>query len=181
MKKVIFSALFIFVSIISFSSPLVIASKKSSTQSSIQNHEGQLIDIFKSMDKSILKSSDEKLISEYLIGKNNEIVKYLINKYPQKLPMDSIDVNDPMCIYFGLFMAMVESNQINEGEAGKMAPWLECVGGVVFGAIGVYDIIHQAQNLSFNGAWSLVKKLVRRYLGWWSAAVCIYDIVTTCF
>ena len=152
-----------------------------------QRQEQNLLDIYKNLDKEILNSGDEKQIKHYLINKNKEIAEYLINKYPKLGSFDELEydiIGDIDFSTFGVIYAIAEHAgllDINKESisTNRNAFW-ECVGGVL-GITAIYDLISGASGATYGSTWSVVKKLVKRYVGWIGVGYALYEIATTCF
>src|SRR4030081_3129277 len=94
----------------------------------------KLKDLFSTLDMGILRCGNEKKISEYLKGKNREIVNYLKEKLPQYGPYDEVDVNEPAATWLGLVYAIGEESNwqpINQLAKAALPQWLTCTLGVI--------------------------------------------------
>ncbi|MBS0645319.1 MAG: hypothetical protein JSR97_01840 [Verrucomicrobia bacterium] len=172
-----------------------------SLPTNIKNQESVLVELFKNIDKSKLKSTDSIEIVKYITEKNIEIKNYLVSTYPNE-EFEKIDVNDPGTLYVGLMTAIAETNKyepIDNLKSGSgpntlqtfdkkaLPQWASCameVIGGMFDIVGLYNE-YVALFTSTTTTWSTVAGVVgrtlRRQFGWLAAAYLCYDIATTCF
>lgn len=146
--------------------------------------QDKLIDIYKNLDKEILNGGNEKQIQEYLIKVNNQTIDYLAKNYPDLGILDHDNVNDVDFAVFGLVYALAEhfgylGSNTNIVSAERESFW-QCVGGVL-GITAIYDLVSGASTATYSSTWSVVKKLVKRYVGWIGVGYALYEIATNCF
>lgn len=175
----LFSCLFAFSNTSSTPSSLESVSKNSKTYNS-------LLEFFNSYDTTLLKSGDESVIVDYLKEKNIQIISYLQQNYRQFGSLENIDPESPDVQIFGYYYAIMEANNFQPydvSEAGRMAipGWLACAVDVIGAGSGIYELISGAAFESYGAAWALIKRLVKRYVGWLGVAYTLYEIATDCF
>lgn len=157
---------------------------KPSNSFSVTNkcNESKLIDIYKSVDGKILNSGDEKMVRAYLIDINKKVATYLQTNYPQLGPTDVFNVEDVDFAVFGLVYALAEyGGHMESSTVSREIPaWLQCVGGVL-GVTAIYELVSGAATATYASTWSVVKKLVKRYVGWLGVGLALWEIATECF
>jgi hypothetical protein len=192
MKKVLKATTFAIIFLLSqgymFGKPLFIVKKSNSIEILKGKKENpvqkeNLLELYKNLDGKILTSGDENAVKSYLVEKNKQIFSYLKTKYPKFESLDGIDVNDENFIVFGLVYALAEHGgylQSVEARPVGIPGWLQCVGGVL-GVTEIYGLISGASTMTYGTAWGIVKKLVKRYVGWLGVGLALWEIATECF
>jgi hypothetical protein len=147
----------------------------------------KLIDIYTSLDESILKSGNEKAVKAYLVDKNMQILNYLHTNYPESGTIDGtndiISINDEDFIVFGLVYALAEYGgylQSGVAKAAEIPGWIQCIGGVL-GVGAMYELISGAATATYASTWKIIKKIAKRYAGWLGVGLALWEIATECF
>lgn len=146
------------------------------------SNEQKLIDIYKKLDGNILKSKDEKMVRAYLIEINKKVAEYLRTHYLHLGSTDFFDVEDVDFAIFGLVYGLAEYGGYMESTtlSKEIPAWLQCVGGIL-GITAIYELVRDAATATYANVWSIVKKLVKRYVGWIGVGIALWEISTECF
>lgn len=145
-----------------------------------------LSELYKILDKTILKSGNESQITSYIQEKNVEIIDYLVSKYPQYNDAANADTKDLAIFHFGLVHAIAEENRFSSDlSANRLPAWANCAIDVVAGYFSIETLIADyvtlfTEGASWNTVWPVVINFVRRYAGWAIVAFVGYDIATEC-
>ncbi|HVK96955.1 MAG TPA: hypothetical protein VM368_04015, partial [Flavisolibacter sp.] len=101
---------------------------------------GSLANVLQTSDPTVLQSTNENEVAQYLVVKNQEIINFLSQKYPDRLPVNEIDVNDPFTTVFAVVHTLAELNNFEDldeseplqspGEgffvSSGLPDWLDC-------------------------------------------------------
>jgi hypothetical protein len=127
--------------------------------------------------------------AEIVTPVNQQALTYLSQNYPQFGSTSMVDINDPNFTYFA------EVYNVAEGEGlivptGNSTPtvatqaipaWVTCVSSIVSGFFSIEDLIKGLGTFEFGTVWTVVKFAIKKYAGWFAAAVLIYEVATNCF
>ena len=147
--------------------------------------EPKLIDMYRYVDLKLLQSKDEKIIILYLLQKNEAVLKYLAEKYPDFGELAGVNSNDPAVLLFGLVYAIAEADNFKPienitTEKAGIPGWLRCVVDVCLGYFDIQGIINGLGTFEFGPVWKAVKSAIKKNFGFISAAFLLYDIATEC-
>lgn len=186
MRKFFLSLIVIILSYLSNARTTTISTRPISDEKT--NISDSLIDIFRTMDTSILYSGNEETISNYLIQKNQEIISYISTNYENpEFIVASLDPNDVSTTYFGLVCAFYEANNFQPIENNVAAPedlpqWFTCALNVVGVTSGLSEVFATLGTFSWGSALTVVKFIVKKYVfGWFTAMTAIAGIIRECF
>lgn len=149
----------------------------------------KLIDLVIEGEPAILKSNDEARVAAFLKVKNEKIVQYLSNRYPQ-YGLPAVDAADPATVWFGLICAMYEANnfrplsdlKLKSILTSQVPGWLSCSLSVLGASYGVTQLVNSLGTFSYSSVWTVVKFVVKKYaVGWLGTAVALYQIANECF
>jgi hypothetical protein len=130
--------------------------------------------------------SSEAEAAQILQPMNAKILTYLTQTYPHLGSASVVNVNDPDFTYFAQVYSIAEqsgfitASNTNLITAREIPTWLRCTVEVIGGFFDVYSLIRGLGTFEFGTVWSVVKSAVKKYVGWFAAAVLIYDIATEC-
>jgi len=141
-----------------------------------QKAETELTRIFTSLNTNILKSKDERTISNYLTPINNQSVDYVLHTYRVNL-LDFYDRDDATLTFVG---CLVACNEVYHNPSETQRPY---IGQLIscfmegFGIANLADFISQAISgeMTVSTILGIIKKFVKRYVGWIGLAVGIYE------
>lgn len=148
-----------------------------------------LIDIVMADNRRVLKTADEATASAFLKMKNERVLQYLAQKYPQ-FGVPEIDKSDPSAIWFGLICAMYEANDfkpirdlpVKSVLMTRIPLWLTCTLSVIGATLGITELVGTLGAFSYASVWTCVKFVVKKYVtGWLGTAVALYEIASECF
>lgn len=148
---------------------------------------------FNSYNSLALISPDTLMTKAYLIEKNNSLIGTLSQNFPNSYKRNEMNQEDEIITYAGLIHMLAEeqgffrdSSTMPSQQAIRMAPWVDCVVGVLSGYLSVDGLISAYSTLIKEGAkWSTIRPFIKyalkRYGGWITVGWAIYDISTKCF
>lgn len=186
MRKIFFTAVFLMGVTIGFSRNMLVFPSDMSRDLPPRPYAG-LSDIIRTMDKSILKSSDENRIAAYLRVKNVEMANYVSTRYPDHHTGLPLDLNSPEATMYFMTFALFEENGFaplprDRDMVGKGAPtWLACAIGTLDIAFGISEIVSTLGTFSGGTVWQVVKWFVKKYVsGWLNVAIALVAVTSEC-
>lgn len=157
---------------------------------SIGGGDQRLIHLVVESDPVMLRGNNEQQAEHFLRSKNQKMIDYLVQKYPQYGRPD-INIDDPAASWFGLICAMYEAvgfRPLNTLDlrtkllAGQVPAWLSCALGVLGSSFGITQLVSTLGTFSYASVWATVKFVVKKYVtGWLGTAVALYNIANECF
>ncbi len=107
---------------------------------------------------------------------------YLETNYPQFGSFDGIDINHEDFVVFGLVYALAEKGGYLE-SGGVETEGIQEIASCVNDILGIslaYSLIRNASTATYSAIWNVIVKLAKRYAGWLSLAVTLWEIGTEC-
>jgi hypothetical protein len=186
MKKISFFVLIIMLfsninaKALGFTNNIPIITQKSSSYNSMK-------EFLNSWDLKMKNETDENIVSNYVISKNQEMIRYINAKYP-KVGITQLDANDPDLVILGQVIMIAEENNFKglPSQSAKMAPWLKCALDVVWGYLNIVDAYNEivatfTSGASSSAVWAVIKKQIKRHLSWVGAIWAVGEIISDCF
>jgi hypothetical protein len=130
--------------------------------------------------------SSEAEAAQILQPMNAEILTYLTQTYPHLGSASVVNVNDPDFAYFAQVYSIAEqsgfitASNSNLVTARAIPTWLRCTVDLVMGYFDVRGLISGLGTFEFGTVWAVVKTAIKKYVGWFAAAILVYDIATEC-
>jgi hypothetical protein len=151
------------------------------------NNYNSMKEFLNSWDLKMKNETDESVVSNYVKGKNQEMIRYINAKYP-KIGATELDANDPDLIILGQVIMIAEENNFKPlpSQNERMAPWLQCALDVVWGYLNIVDAYNEIVAVftgggSSSAVWTVIKKQIKRHLSWIGAIYAVGEIISDCF
>jgi len=120
--------------------------------------------------------------SANMVNMNVAIVDYL-QRYPSIGYIDPAATRDPRFLFATMvYSYLEESGALTNKSIGvdRMPLWLDCLISTVAGYFDIRSVISELGTFSFETVWVVVKTAIKKYVGWFGAALLIYHVVTDC-
>lgn len=135
-----------------------------------------VMDSYNAVDPSPISDSAN------LVNMNTEVINYL-QKYPSIGFIDPSYTTDPDFVIVSILYAYLEeSGALSNGNfiSNRFPVWLDCIISATVGYFDIRDMISNLATFEFGTVWRVVKFAVKKYMGWFGAALLIYHITTDC-
>src|SRR5690606_10024241 len=171
-------------------SPLASEAQVINKKEKLNPVSASLMEILTDTDIAVINERSEHKAAAFLKAKNDKIIQYLEEKYPE-LVSPELNSADPSTTIFGLIVALYEKAdfinirdlyQRGNAEMKGMPEWLSCSLSVLGAAYGVTELVSSLGTFTAGSVWTVVKFVVKKYVvGWLGTAVAIYQITNQCF
>ena len=182
MKKTLISFLsftLLLFSLYGFTKPVM----KPSISSKVAGY-GNLRDILRSFDPSILQGDDSEASTNLIASKNSEIIEYAVANYPE-LHAEELNPNDSTVALYGMLLSLAEETEfqnLSEEQLEEMRAnpdYLGCLTSTVAGLIGIKDIkailADFSSGVSATTIVGTLKTMLRRVAWGWTIGITIFQ------